>query len=162
MIEFFGTLNEQCQKEISTRTRKMLAIVFTVVTVLFGVVPTIVFFVQQDEEYFGKFFGLTILCIIVTIVFWMPITVTRKPPKGVSTDLLIKIEDGYIIRSGYTGVQKKPLIKVKKVIDAGGWYYIVFKWGDTTNAFVCQKDLIRQGTLEDFENLFQGIIVREK
>ena len=159
-IEFFGTLSEQCQKDISKRTRKKLAIMFTVITVLLGIVPTIVTGVLKDE-YFGEFLGLTILCAIFTIIYWLPITVTRKPPQGVSTDVLIRIDDTFIRRSGYGGVQVKPLSKVSKVIDAGEWYYVIFKLGDVSTAFVCQKDLITTGTLEDFETLFADKIVRQ-
>lgn len=162
VIEFFGTLSEQCQKETSKRSRRMVAIVFTIFTILLGVIPTVVLGLQKDEEYFFKFFGLTILCAIMTVFFWLPITVIRKPPQGVSTDIIVRIENSYITRSGFGGVQKKPLSKVKKVIDAGDWYYVIFKLGDVSNAFVCQKDLLREGTLEQFEALFEGKIKREK
>lgn len=161
IIEFFGTLSEQCQREVSKRGRRLAALEFTIVTILFGIVPTIVFALQGDEEYFYEFFGLTILLAIVTFVCWLPINVIRKPPQGVSTDILIKIDDSYITRSGYLRVQKKPLKKVKKVIDAGDWYYVVFKFSGITGAFVCQKDLLTQGTLEDFEKLFEGKIVKK-
>ena len=160
IIEFFGTLSEICQKDISKRSRRMVAISFTVVTILFGIVPTIVFYILKDD-YFYEFFGLTVLCVIMTVIFWLPINITRKPPQGVSTDILIRIEDSFITRSGHGGVQKKALSKVKKVIDAGDWYYVVFKFGDISSAFVCQKDLLTQGTLEDFEKLFEDKIVRK-
>lgn len=161
VIEFFGTLSEQCQKETSRRNRKRTAIEYTVVTVLFGIVPTVVCGILKDEEYFFKFFGLTILCAIMTVIFWL-ITFIRKPSQGVSTDILVRIENSYITRSNFTGVQKLTLNKVKKVIDAGNWYYVVFKWGNIGNAFVCQKDLLREGTIEQFETLFEGKIKREK
>lgn len=162
MIEFFGTLSEQCQREINKRTRIMLAIVFTCFTVLLGVVPTIVLFIQQDEDFY-EFFGLTVLLVIVSVIFWLPINVVRKPPQGVSADVLVQIDGNYIICSGFGGVQvrKKPLDKVKKVIDVGEWYYVVFKGGSKLSAFVCQKDLLKQGTLEEFEALFEGKITRK-
>ena len=161
MIEFFGTLSEQCQKDTNKRTRKMVALVFTCFTILLGVVPTVVLYLQADEDFY-EFAGLTVLLLIVTVVMWLPINVVRKPPKGVSTDILVRIEDSHITRSGFGGVQTKPLSKVKKVIDAGDWYYVVFsRLGDLSNAFVCQKDLLTQGTLEDFEKLFEGKLVRK-
>lgn len=161
VIEFYGTISEQCQKDVSKRSRRLTAIEYTIVTVLFGIVPTVVCGVLKDEEYFFKFFGLTILCAIMTVVFWL-IAFIRKPPKGVSMDILVRIEDSYITRSDYAGIQKKPLNKVKKVIDSGDWYYVVFKWGNISNAFVCQKDLLREGTIEQFESLFEGKIKRGK
>ena len=56
----------------------------------------------------------------------------------------------------------KPISKVKKVIDMGEWYYIIFKFGDISNSWICQKDLITQGTIEDFEKIFEGKIKRDK
>lgn len=161
IIEFFGTLSEQCQKDVTRRGKRLFAITFTVVTLLFGVVPTIICYIQNDYEYFYEFFGLTVLCLIMTVIYWLPINIIRKPPQGVSTEFLIRIEDSFITRSGYNGVQKKSLKKVKKVIDVGEWYYVIFRLGDISNAFVCQKDLIKEGTLEQFEALFEGKIVRK-
>lgn len=161
IIEFFGTLCEQCQKDISKRSRRSVAIGFTIVTILFGIVPTVVYYVLKDD-YFYEFFGLTVLLVIMTVIYWLPINITRKLPQGISTDILIQIDGNYISRSGYTGVIKKPLSKVKKVIDTGDWYYVIFnRINDISASFVCQKDLIREGTLEQFEALFEGKIVRK-
>lgn len=160
MIEFFGTLCEQCQRDISRRNRKMVAIVFTCFTILLGVIPTVVLYMKGDEDFY-EFFGLAVLMSIVAIIFWLPINVIRKPPQGVSTDILVQIDGDYVISSGYLGMQKKPIKKVKKVIDAGEWYYLVFKWSGINASFVCQKNLLTQGTLEEFEALFEGKIVRE-
>ena len=159
MIEFFGTLSEECQKAISRRNRKMVAIVFTCFTILLGIIPTVVFYLKGDE-YFYEFFGLAVLMTIFSIIFWLPISVIRKPPQGVSTDILIQIDGDYVTSSGCFGVQKKPISSVKKVIDAGEWYYLVFKWSGTNTNFVCQKNLLQQGTLEEFEALFEGKIAR--
>ena len=48
-----------------------------------------------------------------------------------------------------------------KVIDYGDFYYISFPFGKISNNFVCQKDLLTQGTLEEFEALFEGKIVKK-
>ena len=160
MIEFFGTLSEQCQKEVRRRSKRMVALVFTGFTVLFCIVPTVVCGILRDD-YFYEFFGLTILCLIISVILWLPINVKRNYPQGVSTDVLIRIEGNQITRSGFGGVQKKTLSKVKKVIDAGDWYYVVFRFGDVSNAFVCQKDLLKVGTLQEFESLFADKLVRK-
>ena len=55
---------------------------------------------------------------------------------------------------------KKPMKKIKKVLDAGDCYYIIY--GDINNCIVCQKNLIQEGTIEEFEALFQGKVVRQK
>ena len=140
----------------------MLAITFTCFTVVLAVIPTIVLFIQQDEDFY-EFFGMTVLLTIMSVIFWLPINVIRKTPQGMTTDLLVQIDQGYIMRSGFGGtqVQRKPLSKVKKVVDAGDWYYVVFKGGSINSAFVCQKNLLTKGTLDEFEKLFEGKLVRK-
>ena len=54
---------------------------------------------------------------------------------------------------------QKPMKKIKKVLDVGDCYYIIY--GDISNCIVCQKNLIQEGTIEQFETLFQGKIVRQ-
>ena len=50
--------------------------------------------------------------------------------------------------------------QIKEIIDWGDWYQIVFLPSSKNLRFICQKDLISYGSLADFENLFQGKIVR--
>ena len=45
-----------------------------------------------------------------------------------------------------------------KVFDYGSFYYISFPMGQKSDKFVCQKNLLTQGTLEEFEVLFEGKI----
>ena len=51
---------------------------------------------------------------------------------------------------------------VKRVVDYGEWYDFVFYYSDRDLYFVCQKSLLTKGTLEEFEALFEGKIVRKK
>ena len=50
------------------------------------------------------------------------------------------------------------LNEVKRVYDYRCWYYLEIDFGDPY--FICQKDLLTEGTLEEFEALFEGKIVR--
>lgn len=50
--------------------------------------------------------------------------------------------------------------KVAKVIDMGGWYHIIFHYGQSY--FICQKNLIVKGTIKEFEKLFEGKIEVKK
>lgn len=48
----------------------------------------------------------------------------------------------------------------RKVIDYGDCYYLVFSLvGDPSGSWVCEKDLLVQGTIEEFERIFAGKIV---
>ena len=50
---------------------------------------------------------------------------------------------------------------VKTAYDYGEFYFLSFPMGKKSGNFVCQKDLLTQGTLEEFEKLFDGKIVRK-
>lgn len=50
---------------------------------------------------------------------------------------------------------------VRKVYDYGEFYFISFRFGKISCYFICQKSLLTQGTIEDFEKLFDGKIVRK-
>ena len=50
------------------------------------------------------------------------------------------------------------IYEVKRVYDYGECYYIIYT--DMAQAIICQKDLLKQGTLEEFEALFEGKIKR--
>ena len=51
---------------------------------------------------------------------------------------------------------------VKKILDYGEFYAIIFYFPNADRRFICQKDYIVQGTIEEFEQLFKGKIVRLK
>ena len=63
------------------------------------------------------------------------------------------------------GIQRsetKNLDDIKKVVDMGDFYKIYFYFPHKSNLFVCQKDLIIKGTIEEFEELFSAKIMRKK
>ncbi|MDE6677106.1 MAG: hypothetical protein K2K12_05290 [Clostridia bacterium] len=49
--------------------------------------------------------------------------------------------------------------EVKRVLDYGECYYLIYT--SINQAIICQKDLLKQGSLEEFEALFQGKIKRK-
>lgn len=51
---------------------------------------------------------------------------------------------------------EKSIKKIKKVLDYGDVYYIIY--GDMNNSIVCQKDLLVQGSIEEFKVLFKDKI----
>ncbi len=51
--------------------------------------------------------------------------------------------------------------KVKKVIDYDTYYFVCFRIIDGKAGIVCQKNLLTEGTIEEFEELFKGKIIRK-
>ena len=70
----------------------------------------------------------------------------------------IYTEDEYIICITESGIEEYSSIQnVLKLVDGGKFYYIVLPLGKVNLNFVMQKDLLIQGTLEEFESLFDTI-----
>ncbi len=66
-----------------------------------------------------------------------------------------------LYNTGEMGKTIKTINKVKKVLDCGEVYYIIFRFGDISNAWICQKSNIINGTIEEFESLFRQKLVRK-
>lgn len=55
---------------------------------------------------------------------------------------------------------EKPIFKIKKVIDEKEWYYLKFSYLKL-DGLICQKSLITEGTIKEFEKLFESKIIRK-
>ncbi len=55
----------------------------------------------------------------------------------------------------------KNISDVKKVYDKGDWYEFNCFFPHRNINLLCQKDWIKQGTIEEFEKLFEDKLVRE-
>ena len=82
----------------------------------------------------------------------------RLSPHIIITEEKLSLE---LWKNGEKVWRNRKLSRVKKVLDCGEVYYIIFKFGDISNSLICQKDNIVNGTIGDFEALFQSKIVRE-
>lgn len=165
VIEFSGTVCEQVRLDRMNRVNKIVGVLFSVIE-LVALVGVILCFVY--EYYFEAlyeaiiFLVLGAVCIIICFrpnkserLFYptylaLPITIT------ITND---SVSNSYFKKALTTST--KPINAVKKVIDVGEWYYIIFKFGDIGNSWVCQKDLLTKGTIDEFERLFKDKIVRK-
>ena len=155
MVEFFGEYSDDCKLDGAKKEKRSGLILWSISTLVFAI-PTITV---------GIIYNRLILAFVVLAMIGFPIIIFLVfPPKNIlkyNNANRITLDNMAATRTGSVFTTTKPLKKVKKVIDCGKWYYIIFKFGDITNAWVCQKDLIVKGTIEDFERLFEGKIVRK-
>ena len=56
--------------------------------------------------------------------------------------------------------ESRLICDAKELRDFGEFYEIVFPFGKFSEKFICQKNLLTKGTLEQFESLFSNKIVR--
>lgn len=160
MIEFYGILSEKCIKAISKRNNIFNSLVFAIFTII-SIITTLFLWLYNIEQY-KYFIVLTLIMIVVNILLLI------VPANSIAFRMNRKIViDKEIIKLNIEGLNTpfKPKIrkikKVKKVYDFGEWYYILFKW-DLSDYIICQKNLLSKGSIEDFEKIFEGKIIRKK
>ncbi len=66
----------------------------------------------------------------------------------------IVIKNSVIISEGKKFCYECPISEIKKIIDMGEWYHIFFNFKYRNKRFICQKDLIIEGSIEKFEEIF--------
>ena len=70
----------------------------------------------------------------------------------------ITIEDERVIYEHGNVYNSYDISEVIEVIEYQEYYHILFN--NFNKNYVCQKDLLTQGTIEEFEALFEGKITR--
>lgn len=112
------------------------------------------------EETKGAMIAGGVSCVLGIFVIFIPTRIIDTSRGRATT---IEIDNTRIrCERPYHGLPfvEISINEVKKVIDYGECYFIIYT--DVAQAIVCQKDLIKEGTLEEFEALFEGKIKRRK
>lgn len=151
MIEFNGTLSDKCkQYMLKKEIHKLFAIIMSIP--LFAL---IIFF--SVTWHWSMLLALPCVVFYVILLCMPP----RKSSYGLIFPSLIQIKDsGEMYVTGEKFYCKQSISQVKLVEDHGEWYHIVFRYPYTNPRFVCQKNLLTKGTIEEFERIFEGKIIR--
>ncbi len=99
--------------------------------------------------------GATVLLFIILVRIPQSAKAKRtRTPRRILVDeeMIICVADKY--------VEARKIRDVKKVRDCGEFYEVVFSLEKFSEKFICQKNLLVEGTLEEFEQLFEGGIER--
>lgn len=158
MIRFCGKISSQYEKDIIALRGRQVAIMYSFITIILtiiGVIVAIIFHLKADLYWFVVY-GL-ILLVIALVLF-----VTARPKRNFIVwdyDITINEDIIKIIWQHQNGfVTTKTVKKIKKVVDYGEYYLLfLFRW-DASHSIICQKDLLVDGSLEEFENIFSGKI----
>ena len=161
MIVFEGDVCEECRRWLSNHIRIGFVLAFT----LSGIIVSIPFWmlcIYLDWIYAIFFIPCYLLGPLLVIIIVLFPNKTKQPPPiyvAIIKDTMIakvKINNGSIIK------YDNSVEHVKKVIDFGDWYFISFHVFHKNPSFICQKDLITEGTIEEFEELFKDKLVRKE
>lgn len=152
MITFEGELSSLCRyfiiKQAKKRTLVTLLSICCLLIILFIFLALFV-----SSGYWFSIVGVAIIPLYC--IFPLP-----KEKIDSLMPIKILIDENKIVCKYKDFTEEKLVSNVKKVIDYGDFYHIIF--GINFNSkFICQKDLIKEGTLEKFENLFEGKIIRK-
>lgn len=159
MIEFYGELSEKCRARVAKKVSRNNGGLFLIATAVMGALLLIWGARNQYLHYSA---------LLVAGLVLMTVSAYRTPLKklrsGASPTVKVTIDGGNVTVTSSNNpkiTKKESLSNVKRVLDFGEWYEIFFRFGDISNAVICQKSLICVGTVEDFETLFEGKIVRK-
>lgn len=151
MIEFNGYITGKAEQFFFKKGRKIaVKIMLLAETCIFF--PLILFAVRGAQWDLLILFGA--MYVLLPLTFFIPKTKKEKRallPKRIYTD------GESITCVTEKGVESKFIGDEKEVIDHGEFYEIVYPIGKVSDKFVCQKDLLTQGSLEKFEGLFRNI-----
>lgn len=156
MIEFKGYLTGISQKYFCDQIVKLQQ-----KFILFASIPALFLIYLFAYLYWGGDIvepKSIIVCIVSFAILYMLPRIQTKKEKEKITPRRVYIENDIIICQSNALVESRTIQDVKEVRDYGDFYYLEFPFGKYSYRFVCQKDLLTQGTLADFESMFQGKI----
>ena len=140
--------------ELSAESKKYLLKQQMIRTIIYGVVfsilisiPIVVLAIYYNALVL-LFLALPFVFIVISIV--SPLYSKDFPKEIEVVDEVIYITTKY-------GTRSRPINNVKKVIDTGESYFIVFYFPKIATC-LCQKNLLVKGTLIGFEQMFCGKI----
>ena len=152
MIVFSGYLHYTTQKYLLKRIQKITAI-GAVIMFLLLVIPSFFIWIYGD---IWVFFVVTLFGTLGMFVITRQNLIDACP-----TRITIDIKGNEIFGEYRKGAGSRSIDEVKKVIDMGEFYHILFYFPNQWANCICQKDLIVEGTIEEFEKLFEDKIVRK-
>ena len=153
MIEFNGYLSGNAEKHFFKKARAY----------------------AQNLLMIGAVFALPVAGILgIRLHTWIPLSVNcalfliipllvripkSKREKISITPKKICLEDEYIICIADKYEECRSISDVKSVLDHGDFYELIFQFGKSSEKFICQKNLLIKGSLEEFELLFEDKLV---
>ena len=158
MFLFEGSPSEKCKNYMGNRNRRTISIVACITSFIF-IIPTILLAILNNWIFIVFFFALLTFPII-------SVTPLGKPNSAliIPLEIVIDTQDDipYIAARGEKFESIRELSQIKSIIDMGDWYVFIFFFPHKCEHFVCEKALLRQGTIREFEDYFAAEIISKK
>ena len=148
IIDFNGELTGKSRVFLLKRQCKLQLLISFVLFVIFAPLIIVLAFSWYKP----------ILWFLLTFVFLFIMSVLPPSKQSRHTFMpkrvYIDLDDEVIVCNREKSEVFRSFDAVKKVIDYGECYYFKFYFPNKDQYFLCQKNLLVQGTLEKFEELF--------
>ena len=151
MIVFEGQISGKCKEGVLQRNARISFIGGLITSILFAI-PTVVLALKID--------WIILLFFLVLIPFPFLAAIPPKEkyyPMIFPSKVTIDTQTGGMITQSSQFYAESSIAEVVKVLDKGEWYLIYVKSKD--GRFICQKDLLTSGTLDEFEEIFKDKLV---
>ena len=151
MIKFYGSISEDNKKVIINKEKRTLFFA-SLIPVSIGLSLTIIASIKID---------LICLLFLIPLLFFLciPLFPLSKRTMDLMIPFEISINNEIIISQGNNFKCSQKISDIKKIVDYGPYYFIYFKWPKKSYRFLCQKNLIKEGTLLDFEKKLHDYLI---
>ena len=156
MIRFDGNFSQECKKHIQKQHSKVAFAAALITSIIFSAILVAVSIVT----------GMWIIMSFeIALIYMMIVTAIPKvntPDKQAQKYCVsMTIYPDSIDISSELVYQSRKIDDIKKIVDYGNWYQFYFYFSERSFYFICQKDRIVEGTIEDFEERFKEFIERK-
>lgn len=147
MFEFHGSISED-NKKVIIRKEKTILFLASIIPFLVGISITIIIAIKIDLIY---------LLFLIPLLFFIfiPFFPLTKKTLDLIIPVRIWINQEVVLSEGNNFKCSKQTADIKEIVDYGSYYFIYFKWPKKSYKFLCQKNLIITGNIDDFEKHFK-------
>ena len=159
VFEFTGELSTKVKKRICNicKIKTLIILTISMPIALLIVLPMIGLLMENGTKIILITAALIFPLIIIIFALIYP---TKYEYPEILPQKIYITDDGIIVSQCEKTRREDSIDSVKNVKDNGEWYEINFSGIKHKGFFVCQKDLLTKGTIEEFEKLFEGRIER--
>ena len=154
MMVFEGELSLNCKRFIINKSKKIIFFSTGIVSLIMGVGLLIVMFSTKLWLLLSAFPAI----LIAPLILPLSCSSSKDQETYIPNRIYVDIEDETIGAEGKRFHYERGFENIKEIVDYGLWYDISFLFGYKSISFVIQKDLITQGTIEEFEKIFHDKI----
>ena len=148
MIEFKGYISGEAKKRWQHNNRMFFIKVIGIAWL--AIVPSIIVGLLRAGEWIPAGVVASSLVLLIGCAF---IPQSKKEKRMLTPKSIVVVGDCITCKTD-KAIETKYIDDVKTVKDHGAFYEFIFPFGKVSTNFICQKDLLVKGTLEEFEALF--------